>query len=63
MSKVGCDLFYLNNRHYLLVVDYYSDYPEIALINNKSSDQVITHKKSIFSRHEIPQIVMSDGGP
>ena len=32
--KVGCDLFYFNNRHYLLVVDYYSHYPEIALINN-----------------------------
>ena len=23
---------------------------------------MITHMKSIFSRHEIPQIVMSDGG-
>ena len=61
--KVGCDLFYFNNRHYLLVVDYYSHYPEIALINHESSAQVITHMKSIFSRHGIPQIVMSDGGP
>ena len=42
---------------------YYSHYPEIALINNESIAQVITHMKSIFSRHGIPQIVMSDGGP
>ena len=59
----GCDLFNLNNRHYLLVLDYYSHYPEIALINNESSAQVITHMKSIFCRHGIPPSVMSDGGP
>ena len=60
--NVGCDLFYFNHRHYLLVVDYYSHYPEIALINNESSAQVITHMKSILFRHRISQIVMSDGG-
>ena len=29
----------------------------------ESSAQVIAHRKYIFSRHGIPQIVMSDGGP
>ena len=43
-------------------MDYCSHYPEIALINNESSAQAITHMKSIFSRHGIPQHVMSDGG-
>ena len=61
--KVCWDVFYFNNRHYLPVVDYYSHYQEIALINNEFSAQVITHLKSIFSRHGIPQIVMYDGGP
>ena len=44
-------------------MDYYSHYPDIALINKKSSAQVITHMKYIFSRYGIPQIAISDGEP
>ena len=33
-AKVGCDLFFLKQTPYLLTVDYYSHYLEIALLSN-----------------------------
>uniref|UniRef100_A0A672HPC8 Integrase catalytic domain-containing protein n=1 Tax=Salarias fasciatus TaxID=181472 RepID=A0A672HPC8_SALFA len=35
----------------------------MALLTNMSSACVITHAKSIFARHGIPHIVVSDNGP
>ena len=62
-QKIGTDLFYLDGKNYLLVIDYLSNYPEIALLPNMSASCVIKHMKSIFARHGIPQIVYSDNGP
>ncbi|KAI5743540.1 hypothetical protein M8J77_019372 [Diaphorina citri] len=61
--KVGVDMFEFNGKHYVLVVDYYSKFIETALCSNTSSAVVIAHIKSIFARHGIPQIVVSDNGP
>lgn len=61
-QKVGTDLFHLDGKNYLLVIDYCSNYPE-ALLPNMSATSVIRHIKSIFARHGIPQIVYSDNGP
>ena len=48
---------------YLLIVDYYSRYIEIARLNRQTAAEVINHTKSIFARHGIPEIVISDNGP
>ncbi|KAL1259224.1 hypothetical protein QQF64_009801 [Cirrhinus molitorella] len=50
-------------EEYLLVVDYFSSFPEIALLSNSSSACVIQHMKSILARHGIHLVVMSDNGP
>ncbi|XP_063912261.1 uncharacterized protein K02A2.6-like [Zophobas morio] len=61
--KVGIDIYELYGEVYLLVVDYYSKYAEIANLNrNMTSTSVIKHLKSIFARHGIPAIVVSDSG-
>lgn len=62
-QKVGTDIFHLEGKNYLLVIDYLSNYPEMALLSNMSATCVVTHMKSIFARHGIPQIVYSDNGP
>ena len=62
-QKVGTDLFEWKQVSYLLVVDYYSRFIEIAKLSSTTSRGVINHLKSIFARHGIPQIVVSDNGP
>ena len=61
--KVGMDLFSFKGRDYLLVVDYFSNYPEVCLLNDTHSSSVILKLKSIFSRFSISKVVISDNGP
>ena len=62
-QKLGADLFYYKGKNYLLVVDYYSRYPEVAELSSTTSRSVITALKSMFSRHGIPDLLHSDNGP
>ena len=47
-------------KHYLIVVDYYSNFSEIELLENLSADEVISKLKKIFSIHGIPEEIVSD---
>ena len=62
-QKVGADLFEWKGNIYLLIVDYYSRFIEIAKLSRATTEQVICHFKSIFARHGIPEVLMSDNGP
>ena len=58
--KLGADLFHFKNKNYLLVADYYSNFSEIAVLKDTTAKQVIKKMKVIFSRHGLPQILMTD---
>ena len=60
---VGTDLFQHKGITYLLVVDYFSRYPEITKLTNTTSKGVIAALQSIFARHGIPEVLRSDNGP
>ena len=62
-EKVATYLMQLNKANYIVVVDYYSRYIEIASLKDTLSRTIIMHMKSIFARHGIPQVVVSDNGP
>jgi transposase InsO family protein len=62
-QKVGSDLFNLKGTTYLVVVDYFSRWPEVVKLTSTTSKGVIEALKSIFSRHGTPQVLMSDNGP
>lgn len=57
---VATDLFLWDNKDYFLIVDYYSRYFEVQKIVSTSSQTIINHLSSIFARHGIPEVVMSD---
>ena len=62
-DQLGANLMEFKGKHYLLCVDYYSKYPEIALLPSLSSASTISAFKSMFARHGIPMKVVSDNGP
>ena len=55
--------FDFEDNHYLVCVDYYSDYFELDRICDKKGKEVISKLKSQFARHGIPVQVLSDNGP
>ena len=61
-QKVATDLMQYKNSMYLLVIDYYSRYIEIAKLTSTTSKDIINHLKSIFSRHGISERLISDNG-
>jgi len=63
-SRVGVDLFALQGRNYLVLVDYYSDFIEVdELVDGTTSTEVIQLLKHQFSRHGLPDTLVSDNGP
>ncbi|XP_063389640.1 uncharacterized protein K02A2.6-like [Cydia fagiglandana] len=63
-EKVAADLFDYKSKKYLLVVDSYSNYIEVAHLQKGSdSNAVITNLKSIFARHGVPLQLLTDNGP
>ncbi|XP_037554899.1 uncharacterized protein K02A2.6-like [Dermacentor silvarum] len=62
-QQEGADLFHLEGQNFLLLVDYYSLYPEIITLRNSSSLAVMSAIKSVTARFCIPEVFQSDNGP
>ena len=62
-SKIGCDLFQLGARNYLVMVDYYSNFIEVAQLSETISREVIENIKSNIARHGLVKTLISDNGP
>ena len=62
-AKVGTDLFQIEDRDYLVTVDYYSSFFEVDYLPDTSSETVISKLKQHFARYGTPDVVVSDGGP
>ena len=62
-QKVGTDLMQFDGRQYLITVDYFSSFFEVDKLETTDSRTVVEKLKMQFSRHGIPEIVVSDNGP
>jgi hypothetical protein len=62
-EKVGSDLFHCLGQNYLVIVDYYSNFPEVCLLQDTHIATVIKHMKSVFAQYGIPKTIVSDNGP
>ncbi|UYV70903.1 K02A2.6-like [Cordylochernes scorpioides] len=61
-QKIGMDLFKFENKWYLVVIDYYSRFPEMIQLDRLTANVVVRSCKSIFARHGVPETVVSDNG-
>jgi hypothetical protein len=59
-QKVGIDNFHNKSRNYVLVVDYYSKFVEIRLLQGTNAQLVVSNLKAIFSVHGITEEIVSD---
>lgn len=59
-QKIAADIFKLEGKKYLIVVDYYPHDIEIAHLQTISSQQVITHLKTMFVRWGITYELVTD---
>ena len=62
-QKVGADLFTLNSKNYIVIVDYFSQFVEICTLTSTTSGTVINNLKSVFSRQGTPHEMFTDNGP
>ena len=62
-QRAAVDIMTFKGHDYLVVVDCYSKYPEITLLENKTAAWVITRLKSMFARHGIAEELLSDNFP
>ena len=56
-------MFFFDGRQYLITVNYYSSFFEVDKLDMTDSRTVIAKLKMHFSRHGIPEVVISDNGP
>lgn len=52
-----------NQENYLILVDYYSNFFEVAKLNSTKTPSIIKNLKTNFARHGIPNVIISDNGP
>ena len=62
-NKVGMDILEFRSKSFLIVVDFYSHFPELRLLKQKRSEDVIAALKSIFAVHGVPASIMADNMP
>ncbi|BHF65205.1 hypothetical protein SprV_0200821500 [Sparganum proliferum] len=52
----------LNGVSYIILVDAYSKWPEIAPLNPTTASATIAFLRRIFSQHGLPEVLVSDNG-
>lgn len=62
-QKVAADIFQWRNGHYIVVVDYYSRYIEIANLPTLATSTTVERLKVIFARFGVSEILVTDNGP
>jgi hypothetical protein len=61
-ESASVDLFKVNGKWFLLMIDRFSRYPEVEELSNLTMDNVISKMSGIMARHGVPKTIMTDCG-
>ena len=61
--RVHIDYAEKDKKNYLVIVDAYSKWPEVILMNSTTSKATISELQMCFARYGFPRQVVSDNGP
>ena len=62
-DKMGTDHFTFAATDHLIVVDYFSKYPEVVKVESKCAETTVEVMKAISARNRIPTTVVADNVP
>ena len=62
-DRVHIDFGEWHGRHFLVVVDAYSKWPEVRYMSSTTAPHKIEVLKDIFATHGYPRLLVSDNGP
>ena len=62
-TRVSVDLFQLQGKKYMVIVDHFSDFIELDYLKNTSANTLINTMKKNFARRGIPNECVCDTGP
>ncbi|KAL1462012.1 hypothetical protein MTO96_043276, partial [Rhipicephalus appendiculatus] len=62
-DTVGIDLFMLEGKEYVVVVDYYSPFFELEQLKRTTTKDIALVLEPIFARFGVPRTIRTDNGP
>ena len=60
---IGMDILTFKGKDYLVIVNYFSKYPELLPLPDKTASTIVEQCKSVFARHGILVKIVSDNMP
>ena len=59
-ESLRADIFTINKKHYLCIVDYHSKFPTVKQLVGFTTDKLIETFEIIFSEYGLPSKIISD---
>ena len=57
-EKVGVDICVFGKENFLVICNYFSNYPEVCRLSSIASESVINAMKYVFAGQGIPQVML-----
>ncbi|XP_064469808.1 uncharacterized protein K02A2.6-like [Ornithodoros turicata] len=61
--RLHADFAELNGKHYLIVIDAYSKWPEIEQLTSTAAEKTAIAFSDMFTRNGLPEVLVTDNGP